>query len=68
MIKVFINDEVKTLRENLLLTQLLTEETIAPTSTFAIAINESFVPKTRYAETQLQDGDRIEILSPMQGG
>jgi sulfur carrier protein len=34
----------------------------------AIALNEEFLPRSRYHETALQDGDRIEILSPMQGG
>jgi sulfur carrier protein len=34
----------------------------------AIACNEAFVPRGKYAETPVQSGDRIEIVSPMQGG
>lgn len=34
----------------------------------AIAINHEFVPKSDYAKKMLQDGDRIECLTPMQGG
>ena len=34
----------------------------------ATAVNESFVPKGMRASTELSDGDRIEILAPMQGG
>jgi len=34
----------------------------------AVAHNDEFVPRTRYATLQLQDGDRLEIVSPMQGG
>lgn len=34
----------------------------------AIAINYEFVPKSDYAKRMLQDGDRIECLTPMQGG
>ena len=35
---------------------------------FAVALNENFVPKTAYAETEIQEGDKIEIVAPMQGG
>ena len=34
----------------------------------ATAVNNDLVHKARRAEFQLNDGDRIEILSPMQGG
>jgi sulfur carrier protein len=34
----------------------------------AVALNKTFVPKSRYAETLLQEGDSIEVLAPMQGG
>lgn len=35
---------------------------------FAVAVNTEFVPRTRYAETALHDGDRVEIISPVTGG
>lgn len=34
----------------------------------ATALNGSFVPKATRAETPLKDGDRLEVLVPMQGG
>jgi sulfur carrier protein len=34
----------------------------------AVARNDEFVPRGLYATLQLQDGDRLEIVSPMQGG
>ncbi|MFO1371625.1 MAG: sulfur carrier protein ThiS [Candidatus Competibacteraceae bacterium] len=34
----------------------------------AVAHNEEFVPRNRYASLQLQEGDRLEIVAPMQGG
>ncbi|MER9275670.1 sulfur carrier protein ThiS, partial [Mesorhizobium sp. M0643] len=34
----------------------------------ATAVNNDLVHKASRAEFQLNDGDRIEILSPMQGG
>src|ERR1700743_639407 len=35
---------------------------------FAIALNYDVVPKSRWAETSLKDGDEIEIITPRQGG
>ncbi len=34
----------------------------------ATALNSEFVPATLRASTQLSDGDRLEVLAPMQGG
>ena len=35
---------------------------------FAAAINLTFVPKNRYDQTLLQEGDQIEIIAPITGG
>ncbi len=35
---------------------------------FAIALNYDVVPKSRWAETPLNAGDEIEIITPRQGG
>ena len=34
----------------------------------ATAVNEDFIPATLRDSHALQDGDRIEIVAPMQGG
>ena len=34
----------------------------------AVAHNDEFIPRSRYAAIPLQDGDRLEIVAPMQGG
>jgi len=34
----------------------------------ATALNETFVPRTRRQVIALSDGDRVEIVSPRQGG
>ncbi|MEM6637288.1 MAG: sulfur carrier protein ThiS [Pseudomonadota bacterium] len=34
----------------------------------ATALNESFVPAARRADTPVSEGDRIEIVAPRQGG
>lgn len=35
---------------------------------FAIAINDTFIARNQYQETLLKEGDRIDVVSPMQGG
>ncbi len=35
---------------------------------FAAAVNLQFVPRARYADTVLQDGDQLELISPVTGG
>ena len=35
---------------------------------FAIALNYDVLPKSRWAETPLKNGDEIEIITPRQGG
>ncbi|HEX9858507.1 MAG TPA: sulfur carrier protein ThiS [Paracoccaceae bacterium] len=37
-------------------------------SAVATALNGRFVPAAARAATALQDGDRVEVLAPMQGG
>ena len=34
----------------------------------AIAVNGGFIPAAARATTLLHDGDRVEVLAPMQGG
>lgn len=35
---------------------------------FAVAINTEFVPKSRYADHLLAEGDRMEVIAPVTGG
>lgn len=34
----------------------------------ATALNEDFVPVSARAETRVSEGDRVELVAPMQGG
>ncbi len=34
----------------------------------ATALNGVFVPRNRRSDTPLKEGDRLEVLAPMQGG
>lgn len=35
---------------------------------YAVAVNWKVVPRSRWTETVLNEGDEIEILTPRQGG
>lgn len=37
-------------------------------SSIATAVNGTFIPKSQRPEQLLGDGDRIEVVAPMQGG
>jgi sulfur carrier protein len=34
----------------------------------AVALNEAVVPRARWPETELEPGDRVEIVRPIVGG
>ncbi len=67
MIKISVNGEIKELKENLNVKQLI-EVLEYKTKGFAVAINTTFVPIAKYEETIIHDGDTIDILAPVQGG
>lgn len=65
--KIIINGQKKTFTAPLDLQAALEQEGFAD-MLVAVARNGTFVPRSRYANTNLNDGDEIEILAPMQGG
>jgi sulfur carrier protein len=65
-VRVMINGEqreISSTRLDALLGELEYEGTH-----FAIALNYDVLPKSRWAETALKNGDEIEIITPRQGG
>ena len=55
--------EINSSRVDALLSELEYEGTH-----FAIAVNYDVLPKSRWAETPINNGDEIEIITPRQGG
>ena len=55
--------EIEAARVDALLSELEYEGTH-----FAIALNFDVLPRSRWAETRLKNGDEIEIITPRQGG
>ena len=67
MIKVHLNDEVVTLEKNNSLTELLEKKGLNE-HYFAVAVNRNFISKSNYAATMLNEGDIVDVITPMQGG
>ncbi|WP_037314612.1 sulfur carrier protein ThiS [Ruegeria halocynthiae] len=63
--KIVLNGEPRQVQATTL-TDLLAE--CGFTGRVATAVNEEFVPSSLRSGCTLNEGDRVEILSPMQGG
>ncbi|MFD0421823.1 sulfur carrier protein ThiS [Streptomyces parvus] len=66
-VSVSVNGEPRTLDAGTALDRLVATLTAAP-SGVAAAVNESVVPRGQWATTTLGDGDRVEVLTAVQGG
>ena len=64
--KLFINGAEKSVTRKMNLLSLLRH--IETKEYFAVAVNQSFVPRSSYDSYELKDGDQVEIVSPIQGG
>lgn len=65
--QVWLNDELIELEENTTVSNALSQWSHVQ-GTFALALNQAFVPKGAYENTFINEGDRIAIITPMQGG
>lgn len=64
---VWINGEQRELGTGASVLDALTELG-APSSGVAVAVDGEVVPRAGWADTQLTDGARIEVLTAVQGG
>ena len=67
MIRVSVNNEVRELSPHTTLQQALALWQVEG-ERIACAINGEFTPRSRYNETLLCDGDRIDLVKPIGGG
>jgi sulfur carrier protein len=64
---VRLNGEAREVTAGLTLDRLVSSLTSA-TSGVAAALNEAVVPRGQWPATALRDGDRVEVLTAVQGG
>lgn len=64
---IMVNGKKQSVGLPMSLTDLLTQLGYQQ-GAYAVAVNEHFVPRGQYDDTHILDGDRIEIVAPMQGG
>ncbi|MFH8569627.1 sulfur carrier protein ThiS [Streptomyces sp. Pv4-95] len=66
-VSVSVNGESRDVPAGLTLDRLVATLSKAPAGV-AAAVNETVVPRTRWPLTPLGDGDRVEVLTAVQGG
>ncbi|MEU6085956.1 sulfur carrier protein ThiS [Streptomyces sp. NPDC047085] len=66
-VTISVNGERREVAPGTALDSLVKTLTAAP-SGVAAAVNETVVPRTQWATTALTEGDRVEVLTAVQGG
>ncbi|MFB0619880.1 sulfur carrier protein ThiS [Streptomyces sp. AGS-58] len=66
-VTVSVNGEPRRIVAGTALDTLVGSLTAAPRGV-AAAVNETVVPRARWAATALAEGDRVEVLTAVQGG
>ena len=62
---ITINGELLTIKSSMLVDVL---QNFGAKPPFAVALNDEFIPQSLHASTTINEGDSIELLSPIQGG
>ncbi|MFG2086242.1 MULTISPECIES: sulfur carrier protein ThiS [unclassified Spirillospora] len=65
--KVFVNGEPRELPEGASVAEVVASVTAAGTGV-AAALNDEVVRRSAWESTALRDGDRLEVLTAVQGG
>ncbi|MGV9453818.1 sulfur carrier protein ThiS [Streptomyces sp. NPDC003635] len=64
---ISVNGERRSIEPGTALDTLVKSLTAAP-SGVAAALNETVVPRAQWSATSLSEGDRVEVLTAVQGG
>ena len=67
MLHVCVNGDSKTLTDSGTLREAL-DQLGYQGKQFAVAVNGAFVPRHQHETYELQGGEALEVLAPMQGG
>ncbi len=67
--RIIVNGKLLEVEEDISLLALLEKNRIEVRPVgLAVAVNEEIVPKSKYAEYKLKEGDRVEIVNIVGGG
>lgn len=64
--KITLNQQATDLQDKATVAEALAQMQAKPP--FAVAVNTVFVPKTQYENRVLNEGDKMEVISPVTGG
>ena len=68
MLEISVNGERKSLAQPQVLELAMQEWGFDPKDLLVIAVNQTFVPRDRWMDTEVQAADQIDILQPIMGG
>ena len=68
MLEISVNGERKSLDQPQVLELAMQEWGFDPKDLLVIAVNQTFVPRDRWMDTEVQAADEIDILQPIVGG
>jgi sulfur carrier protein len=63
-----INNETKTIAENFSAQQVFELLQIHNTNGYALAVNNTVIPKTKWNESFLKENDKVLVIQATQGG
>jgi len=66
-VKLTVNGKDREVRCSTTLTELVQELQITAPH-FAVALNQQVIPKSKYPDTAIKDGDQVEIVHAVGGG
>lgn len=64
---ITLNGEERELLDGMSVAELVTTIS-ARTSGLAVAVNSEVVPRSGWSDTSVADGDRVEVVTAVQGG
>lgn len=65
--KIFVNGEEQQVKQHITVTDLIDSLELTGTR-LALELNQEILPRGRYSDTELRDGDQIEIVHAIGGG
>ena len=65
--KILFNGEGREVRDGMTIAELLEELSLDP-KRVAVEVNLDLAPRDRHAQTQLQEGDQLEVVTLVGGG